>query len=133
MLAQVGRAERGEDWIVFLAWAPHPMNTAHDLTYLAGGDDYFGPDYGGADVYTLARTGWPEQCPNAAAFFRNLSFDIEMENELMGMILDDGMSATEAAEVWLKENPSVIAPWLDGVTTLSGEPGLGAVEEKLGL
>ena len=49
MLAQVTRAEKGGDAIVFLAWAPHPMNTAHELTYLSGGDAYFGPDYGGAD------------------------------------------------------------------------------------
>ena len=54
MLAQVTRAEKSGDAIVFLAWAPHPMNTAHDLTYLSGGDAYFGPDYGGATVWTLA-------------------------------------------------------------------------------
>ena len=49
MLAQVTRAEKPARPIVFLAWAPHPMNTAHELTYLSGGDAYFGPDYGGAD------------------------------------------------------------------------------------
>ena len=50
MLAQVARAEKSGDAIVFLAWAPHPMNTAFELTYLSGGDAYFGPDYGGAQV-----------------------------------------------------------------------------------
>ncbi len=133
MLAQVGRAERGKDWIVFLAWAPHPMNTAHEITYLAGGDAYFGPDYGGAQVYTLARTGWSEECPNAAHFFSNLVFTIDMENELMRRILDEGEDPEAAAEAWLKENPSVIEPWLQDVTTLSGEPGLPAVRSALGL
>ncbi len=133
MLAQVARAERGEDWIVFLAWAPHPMNTAHDLTYLAGGDAYFGPDFGGAQVYTLARTGWSEACPNAATLFRNLTFDIDMENQLMGLILDDGADAQEAATTYLQANPGVIAPWLEGVTTVDGEPGLAAVQAALGL
>ena len=45
---------------MFLAWAPHPMNVALDITYLAGGDEQFGPNYGGADVFTVARTGWAE-------------------------------------------------------------------------
>ena len=133
MLAQVARAERSEDWIVFLAWAPHPMNTAHELTYLSGGDAYFGPDFGGAEVYTLARTGWSEGCPNAAAFFRNLTFDIDMENEMMRLILDEGMDPEAAAETYLQSNPGVLEPWLEGVTTAEGEPGLPAVGEALGL
>lgn len=133
MLAQVARAERGEDAIVFLAWAPHPMNTKFDITYLAGGDDYFGPDFGGAEVYTLSRTGWAEECPNAARFFENLVFTIDMENVLMGKILDDGMSAQEAAEDWIAANPAQLDTWLADVTTLSGEPGLEAVKAELGL
>lgn len=133
MLAQVARAERGEDAIVFLAWAPHPMNTKFDITYLAGGDDYFGPDFGGAEVYTLSRTGWAEECPNAARFFENLVFTIDMENVLMGKILDDGMSAQEAAEDWIAANPAQLDTWLADVTTLSGEPGLAAVKAELGL
>jgi glycine betaine/proline transport system substrate-binding protein len=133
MLAQATRAGRNEDWIVFLAWAPHPMNTAHDLTYLSGGDDYFGPNYGGADVFTLARTGWSEQCPNAAQFFGNLTFTIDMENELMRLILDEGAAPPDAARTFLEANPAVIEPWLEGVTTVDGEPGLPAVQEALGL
>jgi glycine betaine/proline transport system substrate-binding protein len=133
MLAQATRAEKSGDPIVFLAWAPHPMNTAHDLTYLAGGDAYFGPDYGGATVWTLARTGWAAECPNAAQFFRNLTFTVDMENQLMGRILDDGETGPDAALAWIKENPAALGPWLDGVTTFSGEPGLDAVKATLGL
>jgi glycine betaine/proline transport system substrate-binding protein len=133
MLAQVARAERSEDWIVFLAWAPHPMNVKHDLTYLSGGDAYFGPNFGGAEVYTLARTGWPEECPNVAQLFRNLTFDIEMENEMMGLILDEGADPQEAARTWLAANSAPLEGWLNGVTTVEGEPGLAAVKADLGL
>ena len=132
MLAQVERAGRSEDWIVFLAWAPHPMNTEFDIAYLAGGDAYFGPNYGGAEVFTIARTGWAAECPNAAQLFRNLVFSIEMENEMMGLILG-GEAADDAAEAWLKDHPDVLGPWLEGVTTLDGEPGLPAVQAELGL
>jgi glycine betaine/proline transport system substrate-binding protein len=133
MLAQVARAEKGGDAIVFLAWAPHPMNTSFDLTYLAGGDAYFGPNFGGAQVYTLARTGWAEECPNAAQFFRNLVFTLDIENAMMGRILDDGETPDAAATAWLKEHPDALGPWLEGVTTLGGEPGLPAVQSALGL
>ncbi|WP_322626706.1 choline ABC transporter substrate-binding protein [Paracoccus beibuensis] len=132
MLAQVSRMERSEDGIVFLAWAPHPMNTNHDITYLAGGDEYFGPDFGGAEVRTLARTGWSEACPNAARLLTNMTFDIEMENALMGEILD-GADAKAAAKEWLAANPDALTPWLDGVTTLEGEPAEPAVRAALGL
>ncbi|UUP19701.1 choline ABC transporter substrate-binding protein [Nitratireductor thuwali] len=133
MLAQVARAERAQEPIVFLAWAPHPMNQNFDITYLAGGDDYFGPDYGGAEVFTLARSGWSEQCPNAAQFFRNLVFTIEMENEMMGKILDEGKDPKAAAAEFLKAHPEVLEPWLAEVATLEGEPGLPAVKASLGL
>lgn len=132
MLAQVERASNAGNAIVFLAWAPHPMNAQFDLTYLSGGDAYFGANYGGAEVYTLARTGWPEQCPNAATFLKQLTFTVEMENVLMGEILG-GDDAKDAAKAWLKENPSAYEPWLAGVTTFDGQPAKEAVDAELGL
>ncbi len=133
MLAQVKRSENGKGWIVFLAWAPHPMNEKFAITYLSGGDAYFGANYGGADVRTLARTGWSAECPNAATFFKNLKFDLAIENAMMGKILDDGMEAPAAAKAWLKANPAALGPWLEGVTTFDGKPGLPAVKAALGL
>lgn len=132
MLAQVERAVKAEEGIVFLAWAPHPMNEQFPLEYLSGGDAYFGPDYGGADVHTLARKGWPETCPNAARLFGNMVFELGMENQLMGKILG-GQDASAAAAEWLKANPGVLSGWLDGVTTLDGQPGEPAVKAALGL
>lgn len=133
MLAQVDRANRGKNWIAFLAWAPHPMNTKFDLTYLEGGDAYFGPNYGGADVYTLARKGWSAECPNAAKFFTNLVFDLSVENELMGKILDEGQEGQAAAKEWIKAHPDQLDIWLKDVTTLKGEPGIAAVRASLKL
>ena len=107
------------------------MNTAHELTYLAGGDAYFGPNYGGAEVFTLARTGWPEACPNAATFFKNLKFTVPMENDMMALIAEEDPGA--AAKGWLKQHAEVLDGWLAGVATFSGEPGLPAVQRSLGL
>ena len=130
MLAQVTRS--GDTPVVFLAWAPHPMNEAIEITYLSGGDAQFGPNYGGATVHTLARKEWVAACPNAARLFSQLVFDVPMENVLMGKILDDGMDAKDAAKEWLAENPQAADAWLEGVTTLDGQPGLEAVQAELG-
>ncbi|MFP4269171.1 MAG: choline ABC transporter substrate-binding protein [Alphaproteobacteria bacterium] len=133
MLAEVRRAVEDEEPVVFLGWEPHPMNNEFDLTYLAGGDDIFGPDYGGATVYTNTRAGLGEECPNLETFLENLVFSLDMENAIMGAILQDGATPTEAAEAWLSDHPEVLEDWLAGVTTVDGSPGLAAVREHLGL
>ena len=77
----------------------------------------FGPNYGGATVYTNARAGYLEECPNVGQLLKNLKFTLTMENEIMGGILNDGEEAEAAATSWLKEHPEVLDAWLDGVTT----------------
>ena len=131
MLAQVKRATERDEPVIFLGWEPHPMNANFDLTYLEGGDDFFGPDLGGATVYTNVRKGYVEECPNVGAFLSNLSFSLAMENEIMGAILDDGADPEEAAEAWLKANPDAWKPWLDGVTTRDGGDAVAAVTAEL--
>jgi glycine betaine/proline transport system substrate-binding protein len=133
MLAQVARATQAQEPIVFLGWAPHPMNSNFDLTYLSGGDEVFGPNYGGATVYTNVRAGYLEECPNVGQLLKNLKFTLDMENEIMGGILNDGQEAEAAASSWLKEHPEVLDAWLNGVTAVDGEPGLPAVKEHLGV
>jgi len=77
MLSQVQKAGRSKDWIVFLGWAPHPMNNM-GLTYLSGADQFFGPNYGGAEVFTLARAGYAGECPNVAKLFEQVKFTVPM-------------------------------------------------------
>ncbi|AYG66905.1 MULTISPECIES: choline ABC transporter substrate-binding protein [unclassified Rhizobium] len=133
MLAQVSRADKEGKPIIFLGWAPHPMNTTYKMTYLTGGDDVFGPNFGGATVYTNVRAGYLQQCPNVGAFVKNLVFSLPMENEIMGKILNDGKEPEAAATEWLKANPSAVTPWLAGVTTKDGGDGTAAVKAKFGL
>lgn len=133
MLTEVERAVRQKNWIVFLGWAPHPMNTRFDMVYLSGGDDYFGPDYGGAVVQTDIRAGYGKECPNIAKFVTNLRFTLEMENEMMGAILDQNQEPKQAALEWLKKHPDTVKPWLAGVTTFDGKPADAAVKQALGM
>jgi glycine betaine/proline transport system substrate-binding protein len=133
MLAEVQRATGHKEDVVFLGWAPHPMNVNFKIQYLTGGDDSFGPNFGGAVVYTNERAGWADQCPNAAKLVKNLVYTVDIENEVMNKILTDGKEGPAAAREWLKTNPPELTTWLDGVTTFDGQPGLPAVKKSLGL
>ena len=130
MLAQVARAdERGEP-VVFLGWAPHPMNGAFEMTYLTGGEEWFGAS---GSVYTNTRAGYVTECPNTGKLLQNLAFSMEMQNTLMGAILNDGADPTEAATVWLAAHTDVWTPWLDGVTTKGGGDAVAAVTAALAM
>lgn len=107
------------------------MNANFEMTYLSGGDDYFGPNYGGAEVYTNTRAGYVGECPNVGALLGNLEFTLAMENEVMGAILDQGLEPSAAARAWLAAHADVLAPWLEGVTTLDGGDALTAVTAAL--
>ncbi len=133
MLSQVQRAVSRDQWIVFLGWEPHPMNRRFGMAYLAGGDDYFGPNYGGAEVHTLAPAGYTDKCPNLGRLLRNLKFSLALENEMMGYMLDDGMDPKAAARKVLKEHPDFLEQTLAGVSTFDGKDGAAAVKKHLGM
>ena len=131
MLAQVGRASERDEPVVFLGWEPHPMNANYDMTYLEGGDDWFGPNLGGATVFTNTTAGYVDSCPNVGKLLQNLAFSLEMENEIMGAILNEGTDPDEAATAWMAENTDFVMGWLDGVTTLDGGDAAAAVSVAL--
>ncbi|KGY13298.1 glycine/betaine ABC transporter substrate-binding protein [Vibrio tubiashii] len=131
MVSQVSRAVRRNQWIVYLGWAPHPMNSNVDMAYLSGGDDYFGPNYGGANVYTNVRANYLSECKNVGQMLKNLEFSLEMENELMEAILNQNMKPSKAAQQWLQANPQQVEVWLDGVKTLSGDDAANAVSRYI--
>ncbi len=131
MMSQVARAVKREQWVAFLGWAPHPMNSNFQIEYLSGGDDYFGPNYGGANVYTNVRKDFGQQCPNVGKLLENIEFSLDMENQVMDAILNKEQKPEVAAKTWLKANPQVLSKWLTQVTTKDGKPGLQAVKKYL--
>jgi len=127
MLAQVERSYHDKKPIVFLAWDPHPMNMRFDLKYLTGGDEFFGPNYGGATIYTVTRKGYSAECPNMGRLLANLKFTLRGENEMMDAILNRHEIPEAAAAAWLKANPAAAQAWLAGVLTFDGRPALSAL------
>ncbi|MFM2318833.1 MAG: choline transporter substrate-binding protein [Pseudomonadota bacterium] len=133
MLAQVERAIKRKEGVLFLGWEPHPMNSKFELAYLEGGDEVFGPNLGGATIYTNVRAGYLTECPNVGKLISNLKFTLPMENQIMGAILDEKKEANDAAKEWLKKNPDAVKPWLEGVTTKDGKDATEAVKKALEL
>ena len=131
MLAELSARVPNEKWMVFLGWEPHPMNTNFEMAYLSDADDYFGPNLGGATVYTNTRAGFVESCPNIGELLRNMTFTLEMENQLMSAIMDEGVEPREAARDYLSAHPDVLEAWLEGVTTRDGGDALPAVQSAL--
>jgi glycine betaine/proline transport system substrate-binding protein len=127
MLSQVDRMVKRDNFIVFLAWEPHPMNVNFDLKYLTGGDNYFGPNYGGAVIRTVTRKGYAEACPNVGKLLSNLEFSLTMENEIIAA----GGNLEQAAAEWIKAHPEVLDKWLEGVSTYDGRPALSLVKQQM--
>jgi glycine betaine/proline transport system substrate-binding protein len=131
MLVEVNRAVRSKEWVVFLGWDPHPMNIQLKMTYLSGGDDVFGPNYGEAKVYTMVPPDYLTRCPNAGQVVTNLKFTPGIENQVMQSITTDKKEPNVAAKEWLKKNPGVLTQWLAGVKTFDGKDALPAMKSYL--
>jgi glycine betaine/proline transport system substrate-binding protein len=130
MLVEAQRAIKNEKAIVFLGWEPHPMNVQMKMSYLAGGDDVFGPNLGEAKVYTAVPSSYEARCPNVGALLKNLQFSTDMENQVMGPILKK-VKPNKAAADFIKANPAVLDKWLTGIKTFDGKEGLPAVKAAL--
>ena len=131
MLAEVERAIRAQRPIVFLGWAPHPMNKNIELEYLSGGDKYYGENFGASSVRTDVRSGYLEQCPYVGQLLKNLEFSIDAENTMMDYVLNGGLDPRSAARKWLGEHPEWLDKTLADVQTLDGRPGLAAVKSYM--
>jgi glycine betaine/proline transport system substrate-binding protein len=65
--------------------------------------------------------------------FRQLTFNVELENSVIADMLEKKSSVEVAAANALKRHPDLLADWLSGVTTTSGGDGLQAVKAALGV
>jgi glycine betaine/proline transport system substrate-binding protein len=133
MLTEVERAVRQKEFVAFLGWAPHPMNTLFDMKYLTGGDKQFGPDFGAATVSTQVRKGYVQECANLGKLLQNLAFDVDYENKGMKELINEGKTPEEAATLMIKAEPQRLEAWLSGVATFDGKDGLAAVKTALGI
>ena len=128
MLTEAEKAMKNNEWIIFLGWTPHPVMGEMKIAYLDGMGD---SGFGAASVLTNVRQGYTSECPNVGKLLSNLKFDLAMEGAMMAPVLKDGADPKETAKAWLKANPDVVKPWLQGVTTFDGGDAAAAVDAAL--
>ncbi|MFT5111356.1 MAG: glycine betaine/proline transport system substrate-binding protein [Parasphingorhabdus sp.] len=133
LLHSAQNAANNQQPMIMLAIEPHPMNIMFELKYLRDGDSVFGPKFGGADVYTGVRTGFLNDCPNAAVLISRLQFSLAMINQIMTAILELNAKPLVAAAAWLHQHPEKLEEWLSEVSTFDSKPGLPAVRSFIGL
>ncbi len=128
MLTEAEKAIKNNEWILFLAWTPHPVFGEMKIHYVEGVNSYgFGP----ATVYTNTRAGWAAECPNAAKLVSNFKYDLKMVGGMMAPVLKDGKDQKVVAAEWVRANPDTVNKWLDGVTTIDGGDAMAAVAAAL--
>ena len=128
MLTEAEKAIKNNEWIIFLAWTPHPIMGEMKIHYLDGMGD---SGFGAASVLTNVRAGYTAECPNVGKLLSNLKFTLEMEGAMMEPVLKDGADPKETARTWLKAHPDAAKAWLQGVTTADGNDAAAALDAAL--
>lgn len=127
MLTQAEQMMKGQEWVIFLGWTPHPVMGEMKIAYLDGMQD---SGFGGAKVFTNVRKGYLTECPNVGTLIKNVKFNLPMENVMMDGVMKGG-NADEITKEWLKANVDAVTPWLAGVTTFDGGDAAAAVKTSL--
>lgn len=93
MVSALDRAITRKQWIVVTTWSPHWMFSQYKLRYLEDPKAALG---GAESIHALARKGFSDDFPKAAAFIRNLKISLP---DLEGVMLKakDTSPAKEAA------------------------------------
>lgn len=122
MLVEVGKHIKNKQWVAFIGWRPHWMNSKYDLKYLNDPQNMFS---GTSTVLTLANSAFVEKHPNVIRFLKQFIQTTETEND---WIYDYGYKKKDKsviARTWIKNHPDTIAQWLKGVTSAEGnEPAI---------
>ncbi|WP_040699590.1 glycine betaine ABC transporter substrate-binding protein [Nocardiopsis kunsanensis] len=120
-MTEVQSRYANEEPVLFYSNEPHWIHEQLDLVkvdfpdYYDGCDadlEYVDCDYPVYDLNKIFRKGFVEEDDYAYQFLDNWEWTNSHQNEVAGMIADEGMDPTEAAEVWVNENPDVWREWL---------------------
>ncbi len=140
MLTEVKRRHRNDKWTAWLGWRPHPMNVNIDMAFLEGGADYWGPNQGQSNVYTLTREGYAWNCPNVGQFLESYTFELAEQDKMVDYVQNEGMEYEAAGQQMMKDKPELIDRWtaggtyqITGVKTRDGDPAGEAIRNALGM
>ena len=129
MLAEVSRRAAAGQAIVFLGWSPHWMTSEFNLHFL---DDPQSVWPGAGQVRSLIRSELEAADPNLVRFISQISVDTATASDFIRAVDKDGKPAGTVAQEWMQAHPDRIEAWLQGVTSVDGEPAAQIVLSKAG-
>src|SRR5699024_9267547 len=126
MLVQVDRAINNGEWIAFLGWEPHWMNTVYDIKYLKAVRDDSEIAHTVSNVLTVVTPQLAKNQPQATRFLTQFQISKDTMGQWILEISKKGRDADDIASQWIANNMDMVAVWLEGVETLSGESAIEA-------
>ena len=129
MLAEVSRHAAAGQPIVFLGWSPHWMTSEYNLQFL---DDPQSVWPGAGQVRSLIRADLAKSDPNLARFISQIRVDTATASDFIRQVDKDGKPAKTVAQEWMQAHSDQVRSWLDGVTSLRGEPAAQVVMAMAG-
>ena len=113
MLSEVDRLYSNEEPFVFMPWVPHPMNEEYEYHFLKDPKDAQGSFDEPAKISTVVNGDLESDDPTAYAFMNAYTLNESQLNSLMGEIAKADDDAIAGSKAWLKQNRSVVKPWLE--------------------
>ncbi len=126
MLAQVQRAIKQQEPVVFHGWKPHWMDVKFDIRFLEDDDASEIADLE-TTVYTVVATGWPEKHPQAARFLEQYRVSTDVQSRWIYGFTYEERSQEAVARDWIAANLDTVEQWLDGVEAADGSVGIDVV------
>lgn len=105
MVASLEKAIRDNEWIVITGWKPHFMWANYDIKYLEDPQGIYPKDV----CAIVSRTGFEEDMPEAATFFKNFNLEEEELYSLMGEIREK--DEEQGASDWYQANKEMVDGW----------------------
>ncbi len=122
MLAQVERATRRKDWIVFFAWEPHWMGAVYDFRYLKATDESNNIADKKSWVWTVVRSNLPETHPQVYRFLEQFTLKSDTQSEWIFQFKRKEKEPRVVAREWIASHLDTVDGWLQGVKGPEGEP-----------
>ncbi|MGG4265683.1 glycine betaine ABC transporter substrate-binding protein [Peribacillus simplex] len=117
MVAELKKAIDKKEPIVITGWSPHWMFAKYGLKYLEDPKNSFGKD---ENINTIARKGLEKDAPGAYKILDQFFWETKDMEDVMVKVAE-GMSPSEAAEKWIKENQDKVSEWTKGAESGNGE------------
>lgn len=131
LMAQIEKSIDEKEWIVFVGWQPHWMNSVYNIKYLEDPQRLWESPYSWVD--TLTRQGFEKDYPEVYRFLQQFKVDIDDNNDWIYEIGFNEKDEMKVAEDWVKNNMLVVRRWLSLVETPEGEDAYQVLKENIDL